>query len=137
MFSPLRPALGGPAAGTVCHWPLAPGVALAALPCASEMLREGADIIDIGAESTWPGAAPVPPAEQCRRVVDLIHVVRDLIVRSADTGCRRRAVISIDTISDEFVRTALDSGADWVNDTSAGRDAPGLLALAGCALNRI
>ncbi len=97
---------------------------------ASEMLREGADIIDIGGESTRPGAAPVPAAEQCRRVVDLIHAVRDLIVRSAATGCGHRAVISIDTRSDEVARAALDAGADWINDTSAGRDAPGMLALA-------
>jgi len=97
---------------------------------ASEMLREGADIIDIGGESTRPGAAPVPAAEQCRRVVDLIHAVRDLIVRSADTGCGHRVVISIDTRSDEVARAALDAGADWINDTSAGRDAPDMLALA-------
>lgn len=100
-----------------------------ALGRASEMLREGADIIDIGGESTRPGAVPVPAAEQCRRVIDLIHAVRDLIARSVDAG-HRRAVISIDTTSDEVARAALDAGADWINDTSAGRDAPGMLALA-------
>jgi dihydropteroate synthase len=97
---------------------------------ASEMLREGADIIDIGGESTRPGAAPVPAAEQCRRVVDVIHAVRDLIDRSVDAGRAHRAVISIDTTSDKVARAALDAGADWINDTSAGRDAPGMMALA-------
>jgi len=101
-----------------------------ALLRASKMLREGADIIDIGGESTRPGAAPVPAAEQCRRVIGVIHAVRDLIVRSAATGCGHRAAISIDTRSDEVARAALDAGADWINDTSAGRDAPGMLALA-------
>ncbi|MCF7992082.1 MAG: dihydropteroate synthase [Thiohalocapsa sp.] len=97
---------------------------------ASQMLREGADIIDVGGESTRPGAAPVPASEQCRRVVGVIRAVRDMIARSVETGPGHRAVISIDSTSDEVARAALDAGADWINDTSAGRDAPGMLALA-------
>lgn len=78
------------------------------------MAEDGADIIDIGGESTRPGAAPVPVEEEARRV---IPVVRGL----------RRAVsipLSIDTRKAAIARRALDEGADVINDVSALRTDP-------------
>lgn len=84
-------------------------------------LDEGADAIDIGGESTRPGALPVPPDEQIRRTVPVIAAARAAGVR---------APISIDTTSAAVARAALDAGADIINDTSGGRDDPAMLPLA-------
>jgi dihydropteroate synthase len=90
------------------------------------MRGEGADLIDIGGESTRPGALPVEPAEQLRRV---IPVIQALAARWApETGAP--VAISIDTTSAAVAEAALDAGAHWINDTSAGRDDPAILALA-------
>ncbi|SDW88014.1 Dihydropteroate synthase [Thiocapsa roseopersicina] len=86
------------------------------------MIDEGADLIDIGGESTRPGAQPVPAAEQERRVIPVILRLRECVPRST--------AISIDTTSARVAEAALDAGADWINDTSAGRDDPDMLALA-------
>lgn len=95
----------------------APGAALAhCLAC----LEAGADALDIGGESTRPGAAPVPPAEQQRRVVPLIAALRS---RGVD------APLSIDTTSAQVARAALDAGADAINDVSGALDDPEMLPL--------
>jgi len=75
------------------------------------MLAEGADLVDVGGESTRPGAEPVHADEELRRVVPVIE------------GLRRRtdAPISIDTTKAAVARAALDAGASIVNDVSAGR----------------
>ena len=73
-----------------------------------EMLDEGADLVDIGGESTRPGAQPVDAEEELRRV---IPVVRDLAAAGA--------VVSIDTVKAEVAAAALGSGAAAVNDVSA------------------
>jgi dihydropteroate synthase len=93
-----------------------------ALRRAVEMIGEGADLIDIGGESTRPGALPVPAPEQERRVIPVIRRLRESL--HTDT------LISIDTTSSRVAEAALDAGADWINDTSAGRDDPAILALA-------
>lgn len=80
----------------------------AALDKALTMLREGADIIDIGGESTRPGALPVTAEEETRRTAPLIAMLR----RHTD------ALISIDTSKAEVAETALLAGADIVNDIS-------------------
>ncbi len=89
---------------------------------AIELAAEGADVIDIGGESTRPGSEAVPPDEQIRRVVPVIREAR----------ARGVAVpISIDTRSAAVAAAALDAGADIVNDISGIRDdpaMPGLLA---------
>jgi dihydropteroate synthase len=90
------------------------------------MVQEGAELIDIGGESTRPGALPVEPAEQRRRV---IPVIERLAEHLASAG-RREVQISIDTTSAAVAEAALDAGAAWINDTSAGRDDPAMLALA-------
>ena len=76
------------------------------------LAREGADILDVGGESTRPGSDPVTPAEEVDRV---LPVVKRL---AAETP----APISIDTRRAEVARAAVDAGASIVNDVSAGRD---------------
>jgi dihydropteroate synthase len=91
-----------------------------ALADALAMIEEGADIIDIGGESTRPGAEPVPEDEELKRVLPLIRAVR-----------REAAVpISIDTYKYTVARMALDEGADVINDISALRFDPRMAALA-------
>jgi dihydropteroate synthase len=89
---------------------------------ALRMLDDGADMLDIGGESTRPGAEPVPDDEQVRRVVPIIEALRA-------RGCD--APVSVDTTSAAVARAALDAGADAVNDQSAGREDPGMLLLVG------
>lgn len=77
-----------------------------------EMATEAADLIDIGGESTRPGARPVSPDEQIERVVPIIREARNRGVSLP---------ISIDTRSAKVAEAALDAGADVVNDISAAR----------------
>ncbi len=77
-----------------------------------ELLAEGADVIDVGGESTRPGAPSVPAKEQLARVLE--------VVRYAAT--RRNACVSIDTTSAEVAAACLDAGASVVNDVSCLRD---------------
>jgi len=93
-----------------------------ALSQAERMLAEGADIIDIGGESTRPGSDSVPAAEQIERVVPVIAGIRSQL--SANIP------ISIDTTSSAVAEAAIDAGANIINDISAGRDDHDLLALA-------
>ncbi|MBD3320454.1 MAG: dihydropteroate synthase [Chitinivibrionales bacterium] len=92
---------------------------------AEKIAREGADIIDIGGESTRPAAKPVSEEEEIRRVVPVIrHIAANL-----DTP------VSIDTTKHRVAREALDAGAAWINDISAGRldpEMPALAALYNC-----
>jgi dihydropteroate synthase len=73
------------------------------------MLDEGADILDIGGESTRPDATPIPPAEEQARV---LPVLRALLAE------RPQAIVSIDTFHAETARLAVESGAEIVNDVS-------------------
>ncbi|WP_295407849.1 dihydropteroate synthase [uncultured Thiocystis sp.] len=86
------------------------------------MLEQGADLIDVGGESTRPGARPVPAAEQERRVLDVIRRLHERMPAAVP--------ISIDTASAQVARAALAAGASWINDTSAGCDDPRMLPLA-------
>ncbi len=90
----------------------------AALAHAREMLENGADIVDVGGESTRPGASPVDEAEEMRRVLPVIAGVRRAFSHS---------VISIDTMKASVVRAALDAGANLVNDVSGGTHDPAML----------
>jgi dihydropteroate synthase len=91
------------------------GDAQGAIQHALKLHEEGADILDIGGESTRPGAAAVPADEEMRRVLPVIEAL-------AGQGC----VVSIDTNKPEVMRAALDAGAAMVNDVMALR-APGAL----------
>lgn len=90
-----------------------------ALERAHEMIAEGAEIIDIGGESTRPGAEPVSIDEEMNRVLPVIEGLR------ADWG----GVISIDTMKSAVARAALEAGADIVNDVTGLGD-PEMVALA-------
>ena len=92
----------------------------AAVDHALGMIAEGADIIDVGGESTRPGSSPVEAAEQIRRTQPVIERLRE---RNADIP------ISIDTTLSEVARAALDAGANIVNDISALRGDPALAPL--------
>ena len=85
------------------------------------MFDEGADIIDIGAESTRPGSQRTPAGEQKHRVIDIISAIR--------TNYGSKLFVSIDTTLADVAEAALAAGADIINDISAGRDDPGLVEL--------
>jgi dihydropteroate synthase len=90
------------------------------------LAREGADILDVGGESTRPGAEPVPAEEERSRVEPVIAAL-------AGDG----AVVSIDTAKASVASAALDAGATIVNDVTALRGDPelaGLCAERGCGL---
>jgi dihydropteroate synthase len=94
----------------------------------TQMLDEGADIIDIGGESTRPGASIVGVDEEIRRVVPVIRDVRKL---------HPEAIISIDTVNSEVAAAAIDAGAGIINDVSAMRldgAMPLLAAKSGCGV---
>ncbi len=94
----------------------------AAIRQAVSMIEEGADIIDIGGESTQPGSEPVSVNEQIRRVVPVIEAIRENI--SVEIP------ISIDTTQSTVALAALDAGANIINDVSAGRDDQAIFTLA-------
>ncbi|MGG5808990.1 dihydropteroate synthase [Falsiroseomonas sp. CW058] len=84
----------------------------AAVAAGHAMLEAGADLLDIGGESTRPGAAPVPPEEECRRV---LPAIRELA---------KAATISVDTRNAATMLAALEAGAEIVNDITALRHDP-------------
>ncbi len=93
----------------------------AALAHAQRMIAEGADIIDVGGESTRPGARRVSAAEQIGRVIPVIKRLRAIL--------SEQQLISIDTTLAEVAAAALDAGVDLVNDVSAACDDPNMFAL--------
>jgi dihydropteroate synthase len=93
----------------------------AAVSRALAMLDEGADVIDVGGESTRPGAEEVTAAGEISRVAP---VVAEIVRR------RPGAVVSVDTRKADVARAALDAGASIVNDVSALRDDPAMAPLA-------
>jgi dihydropteroate synthase len=84
------------------------------------LAEEGADILDVGGESSRPGSDPVPAAEERRRVVPVIAGLR----------ARTAALVSVDTTKLEVAEAALDAGADIINDISASDVDPRVLGLA-------
>ena len=98
----------------------------AAIAQADRMISEGADAIDVGGESTRPGAKPVPVRDELKRVLPVIRAIRS---RWSDVA------ISIDTIKAEVASAALAEGASIVNDVSGmslDPDMPRVCAEAGC-----
>jgi dihydropteroate synthase len=78
---------------------------------ALRQFEDGADIVDVGGESTRPGGAPVPAADEIRRVVPIVQRLRE----------QGAGLISVDTTKAAVAREALDAGADLVNDVSGFR----------------
>lgn len=91
----------------------------AAVAHAVEMTAQGAELIDVGGESTRPGAPRIPVEEELGRV---LPVVRELAAR----GIR----MSIDTMNSATARTVVAAGADWINDVSGGQADPEMLGVA-------
>jgi dihydropteroate synthase len=89
----------------------------AAIAHGSELAADGADALDVGGESTRPGAAPVPTAEEIARV---LPVIRGLTAAT-------NVPVSVDTTKASVAAAALDAGAVIVNDVSAGRRDPAIL----------
>ena len=78
---------------------------------ALRLVEEGADLLDIGAESTRPGAVPVDEREECRRLIPVVAAVAKAV----------SVPISVDTSKAEVARAAIDAGAVMVNDVTALR----------------
>jgi dihydropteroate synthase len=96
----------------------------AAIAHGQALLAEGADILDVGGESTRPGAEPVSEAEELRRVAP---VIEGLAAASASMPARPQ--LSIDTSKAAVARAAIAAGASLVNDVSAFRADPEMAAL--------
>ena len=85
-----------------------------------ELVREGATILDVGGESTRPGAEPVSEVEELRRVLPVIRALR----------AESEVLISIDTFKATVAEAALEAGADIINDVSGLTHDPRMVALA-------
>src|SRR6185437_24705 len=94
-----------------------------AVAVARQMATEGADIIDLGVESTRPGHTPVPPGEQLRRLMPALTELAGTI----------NVAISIDTSSSEVVQAPLAAGASIVNDIRGLVSDPEIAAVAAAA----
>lgn len=96
-----------------------------ALTRAEQMIAEGVDIIDIGGESSRPGAPPLPLDEELRRILPVIYALSD---------CGKP--LSIDTYKPEVMREAIAAGADMINDINGFRATGALSAVkeSDCAL---
>jgi dihydropteroate synthase len=90
--------------------------AQAAMAHSLQLVEQGAEIIDIGGESTRPGALPVDEAEELRRVLPVIKRLAGQV----------KVPIAIDTVKPGVARAALDAGASIVNDVAANREDPAL-----------
>lgn len=93
-----------------------------AIEQSKRMLAEGVDIIDIGGESTRPGAESVSYEEQISRVVPVIKTIREQL--------SEKVLISIDTTLSEVAIAALDAGANMINDISAAQSDRNILTVA-------
>lgn len=90
---------------------------------AERFVAEGADVLDVGGESTRPGAPSIPDDEQIRRVVPVIRAIRS-------RPSTATAPMTIDTTSAVVAQVALDAGADAINDVSGATADPHMLDLA-------
>jgi dihydropteroate synthase len=97
----------------------------AAISQAVRMVAAGVDLIDLGGESTKPGAIPVDEQTELARVMPIIEAMR----QHPDT---REIPISIDTTKSAVARSAIQAGADLVNDVSGGKYDPQMLSTVGC-----
>lgn len=85
------------------------------IEAAREMLEDGAEVLDIGGESTGPGSTDVSVEEELGRVLPILKQLREAFPE---------AILSIDTWKSEVASAALEAGANWVNDVTAGRGDP-------------
>ena len=85
-----------------------------------QMVEEGADLLDVGGESSRPGSTPLPAEEELRRVLPVIETL----------GTQVKVPLSIDTYKTTVAQRAIDAGAEIINDISGLRFDPGLAAVA-------
>ena len=85
------------------------------------MIEQGASIIDIGGESTRPGAERISPIEQKRRIVDVISQLKKIIPKNI--------LISVDTTSAEVAEAVINLDVDMINDVSGGTDDENMMPL--------
>ena len=83
-----------------------------ALNQAITLVKHGADVIDIGAQSTRPGAIEVGSEEELKRLIPVLLAIREYLPH---------IIISIDTFLSDVAEESLNAGADWINDISGGR----------------
>ena len=103
-----------------------------ALTAALRLSRQGADIIDLGPQSSRPGAIEVGVATELQR---LMPVLQQLALARAEARLPAELVLSVDTFQAAVAAAALAAGANWINDISAGTADPAMLPLvakAGC-----
>ena len=89
---------------------------------ALRMVKEGADIIDVGGESTRPNSERISATEQIKRTAETISKLNQALPKEK--------IISIDTTLSEVAEAGLNAGASIINDISAGRDDPEIMKLA-------
>jgi dihydropteroate synthase len=116
--------------------------AQAAVDHGAQLVGQGADILDVGGESTRPGAEPVPAEEELRRVVPVVEGLAAAIEPTPDSARASAGdsmpappQLSIDTSKAQVARAALDAGASFINDVTALRGDPEMaevVAAAGC-----
>ena len=97
-----------------------------ALSEATRQIRDGAQVLDLGAQSTRPGAHEVGVEKELARLLPCLEGIR---------AAHPQVIISVDTFLAPVARAALEAGADWINDVSGGRRDPAMLPLvadAGC-----
>jgi dihydropteroate synthase len=96
----------------------------AALRQAGRMLADGADVLDLGAQSTRPGAAEVGVELECARLLPALAAIR---------SAHPQALLSVDTFHARVAEAALAAGADWINDVSGGQRDPAILKVVAAA----
>ena len=97
-----------------------------AVRAAGRMLAQGADLLDLGGQSTRPGAEEIGAEREIERVLPVLQAIR---------AAHPEAVLSVDTFRAPVAAAALAAGADWINDVGGGRRDPEILqvvAKAGC-----
>lgn len=92
----------------------------AAVARALQIVDEGADIIDIGGESSGPGSKDVSLEEELKRVIPVVKALKMALLQTQQDA-QKRSIISVDTYKAEVARQALEAGADMINDVTALR----------------
>lgn len=95
------------------------------------LLDEGAAVLDVGGESTRPGALAVPASQELARVLPVVRELAAHIAQAQDHAAGPAAVVSVDTFKAEVAAACLEAGAAVVNDISACRFDPALLDVLG------
>ena len=99
-----------------------------AVAAARRLVASGADFVDVGGQSTRPGATRVSPEAEAARVVPVIRAVAAALAEDAKASSKRASFVSVDTFYGSVASAAARAGADVINDVSAGTLDAGMLA---------